>query len=134
MKKKNRRSPGRSASVADDRERVPIGHWSREVLGKFGRCCSGLGVGVSGEASQASKKGWKERKGRKEGGPRDLACRQGPEAQILTALAWRWHEAFQLASAVEPSCPALSKPSQPASFRHAMPCPATTLQTNITII
>jgi hypothetical protein len=46
--------------------------------------------------AKRARRGGIGRKGKKDGGPRDLACRQGPEAQILTALAWRWHEAFQL--------------------------------------
>jgi len=55
-----------------------------------------------GGGGEASKKGGKAR---------DLACRQGQnsEAQILTPLAW--HEAFQLASAVERTF--LSSPVQP---------------------
>lgn len=100
----------------------------------------GLGFGRVARRVKRVKQGQAGAKGRKEGWPRDpfrLACRQEPEALILTALAWRWHEAglsVNLASAVEPSCPALveaqaqttsqlTQPSQPTNLP-ALPCPA----------
>jgi hypothetical protein len=56
------------------------------------------------------------RGGKEEGGYVPVTRLQArAEAQTLTALAW--HEAFQLASAVEPSCPA-----QPWQTLSGLPC------------